>query len=280
MKKLLSIIYIIICVFACCQLQAQSNDTANALTEINQIKRSPDKYFFAEATSKTWEEALDNAKILLTAQLESWAKHENDTIEGYLARANEHLFQIKAMRGQLYRAFVYVARTDILPFSSRQEIMIVPVDKSASPTIELVQVASNISPDAEKERTEPQDTIQRSVPMVEKKDKEESTQKEIEEASKTDYQLTADELKMLEVQSFDDINAFILTLQSINKVKARGKYADMPQNEDCYLFIYNREGNIPAYLHKTRDTYFNLRTKQSDSLSNYKGCGAIWYQLR
>lgn len=278
MKKHLSIIYIIICVFGCCWLQAQSNDTANALIEINQIKRSPDRYFFAEATSKNWEEALDNAKILLTAQLESWAKHENDTIEGYLARANEHLFQIKAMRGQLYRAFVYVARTDLLPISSQQEIMIVPVDKNTGPTIELVQVASSIRPDVEKERTEPQDTIPHSVPMTEKKDKEVSAQNKLEEAPKTDYQLTVDEQKMLDVQSFNGINDFIRRLYSIKKVKDYGNHADMP--EDCYLFIHNHEGNILAYLHKTGDTFFNLKTKQSDSLFNYKGCSLIWYQLR
>jgi hypothetical protein len=37
----------------------------NATQSINEIKRQGGIYLYAESTSQTWEEALDNAKYLL-----------------------------------------------------------------------------------------------------------------------------------------------------------------------------------------------------------------------
>lgn len=266
--RITSSLYILIMCLLCGVSYAQS-DTENALRDINKIKREPDAYFYAEATSQTWEEALDNAKTLLSAQLEAWAKQEKEPIDGYIARANDHLFQIKAMRGQLYRAFVYVKRTDMIPYSSNQEIMVIPVSSDSSPTIELFPKQSEVKPLT-------QDMVDTDIVMKEKKADSDlplgSLYKE--------YRLSAEEERMIQVTTFAEVNTYISSLQSNNKVLRYGKFIDMPQDKDCYLFIYNREGQIPAYLHKTNEGYFNLKTKQPDSISNYKGCGAIWYILR
>lgn len=46
----------------------------NATQSINEIKRQSDIYLYAESTSQTWEEALDNAKYLLGVEIETWVK--------------------------------------------------------------------------------------------------------------------------------------------------------------------------------------------------------------
>jgi hypothetical protein len=59
-----------------------------------------------------------------------------------------------------------------------------------------------------------------------------------------------------------------------------GKYKDMPSGIDCYLFVYNRDMIITAHLYKNNNTYLNLKTGNEDYLVNYKGCGALWFQLK
>ena len=99
-----------------------------------------------------------------------------------------------------------------------------------------------------------------------------------EAAEKAAIQLTDIERDMLNVTSGADIQAFVKGLSNANAIVAFGKFSDMPANTNCLLFVYNRDKDIVAYLRKTGNTYFNLQTKQPDSITNYKGCGAIWLQ--
>ena len=99
-----------------------------------------------------------------------------------------------------------------------------------------------------------------------------------EAAEKAAMQLTDIERDMLNVTSGADIQAFVKGLSNANAIVAFGKFSDMPANTNCLLFVYNRDKEIVAYLRKTGNTYFNLQTKQPDSITNYKGCGAIWFQ--
>jgi hypothetical protein len=53
----------------------------------------------------------------------------------------------------------------------------------------------------------------------------------------------------------------------------------LPATEACYVFIHNREGDIPAHIKWQGAKAVNMATGQSDSIQNYKGCGAIWIQF-
>lgn len=275
--KRISYLYIIMCI--CCAFATAQTNTQNAIQEINQIKRSGDDYFFAEATSQTWEEALENAKTLLSAQIELWAKTEpsDETVEVYVARASEHLFEIKATRGQLFRAFVYVKKSAILALSSTDDVLVVPVNKEETPVVTLVTPVQEESVRSEINETpaekEQQIVAEYTVPEPPQKQPSPNPEKEL-------YQLTPFEREMLSVSSFNNVSDFIRNLQGSNKIGKLGKYADMPHDIECYLFVYNQQGEIPAHLHKTSDGFFNLKTKQADDIKNYKGCGALWFSLR
>lgn len=242
-----AIIYIIMCI-SFVQLSAQEA-VVNAVQEINKIKRSSE-YIYAESTTQDWGEALENAKTLLISQIELWVKSElkdNDSA-GYVAKAGNHIFEIKATRGQLYRAFVYVKKSDLMPYSESDQVLIVPVNKESEMTVSLVE---------QKEKNDT-DTI----------------------AAKPKYVPSDFEKTILNVSSANSINSFIKDLQSTNKISAFGKYAEMPKEGDCYLFVYNPQGEIPAYLYRKGSTYINLKTGEDDEIKIYKGCGAFWFQLR
>lgn len=91
--------------------------------------------------------------------------------------------------------------------------------------------------------------------------------------------LTSDEQVMLEVRSFTQIEPFISGLRVKNVIRDFGKYATLPEGS-CYLFVYNREGNVVAAIRKEGADQTNLETGEKDDVSSYKGCGAIWFRMK
>lgn len=87
------------------------------------------------------------------------------------------------------------------------------------------------------------------------------------------------EKSMLAITDFDQIKPFISDLQEKGKLLDYGKYATLPESE-TYLFVYSKEGKVVAALKKNSAGQINISTGQIDDVTNYKGCGAIWFRTR
>lgn len=237
--------------------------------QINAIKMDMDTYLFAESTTESWESALENAKFLLNIEIENFIKSIGlkDSVVGFVARASNKMMQLQSMRGSRYRAFIYVKKSEIVPYLAGEEVMYVSTDAHSKITpFDPVKAAEEA---AEKAAAEQAAAEQARLDSI----------KAAEEAARLEAaKLTDLERDMLNVTSGADIQAFVKGLSNANAIVAFGKFSDMPANTNCLLFVYNRDKEIVAYLRKTGNTYFNLQTKQPDSITNYKGCGAIWFQ--
>lgn len=85
--------------------------------------------------------------------------------------------------------------------------------------------------------------------------------------------------KILGVTSFFKLKEVMEPLYNQGVIKSFGKYATMTEPQDCYLVIYDPDGDIRAVLGKGIASRKNLSTGNDDSEHNYSGCGAIWFQL-
>lgn len=229
--------------------------------QINAIKMDMDTYLFAESTTESWESALENAKFLLNIEIENFIKSLGlkDSVVGFVARASNKMMQLQSMRGSRYRAFIYVKKSEIVPYLAGEEVMNVPTDAHSQIT--------------------PFDPVKAAAEQAAAEQARLDSIKAAEEAARLEAaKLTDMERDMLAVTAGADIGAFVKELSNNNAIQAYGTFKDMPENTDCLLFVYNRDKEIVAYLRKTGNTYFNLQTKQTDSITNYKGCGAIWFQ--
>ena len=229
--------------------------------QINAIKMDMDTYLFAESTTESWESALENAKFLLNIEIENFIKSIGlkDSVVGFVARASNKMMQLQSMRGSRYRAFIYVKKSEIVPYLAGEEVMNVPTDAHSQIT--------------------PFDPVKAAAEQAAAEQARLDSIKAAEEAARLEAaKLTDMERDMLAVTAGADIGAFVKELSNNNAIQAYGTFKDMPENTDCLLFVYNRDKEIVAYLRKTGNTYFNLQTKQTDSITNYKGCGAIWFQ--
>ena len=94
-------------------------------------------------------------------------------------------------------------------------------------------------------------------------------------------ELTDDEETMAGIYRFANIEPYIKGLMEEQRVKAYGKYASLPEDAPCYLFVYNKDGDVVAVLRQTEDgNHFNLREKRDDNVRYYKNCGALWFQIK
>lgn len=237
----------------------------NATQSINEIKRQGDIYLYAESTSQTWEEAMDNAKYLLGVEIETWVKTlDSKPADGYIAEAQNHILSLKSMRGDRFRAFVYVKKTDIMPIANASQLVVVPVSEKHQTTISEVCPSRSTEevPVTENQNT----TINEVTPTLPQ--------------NATTYKPSKLEEEIMSVTDAGNIGTFIKRLKSEGRLGEYGKYKDMPANIDCYLFIYNRELAIPAYLHKVGGKFINIKSGEQDHVSNYSGCGAWWFQIK
>ena len=248
MKKLL----LSISFLACCLSFSIAQTASDVAKNINKVKRDT-MYIYAEATMKDINEAYDGARALLEMKVGDWvrAQHPSEGIEVCIVKAKEHFIQLETRRGDLYRAFVYVRKSDIMPVADKSEVTVFEV----APVTKSNQIEAK-----------PAIIVTEEMPQVEEKQQV--------------LELTPEEKQMKQIRSFYDVEPYIKGLKGKGVLKAYGKFATMPENEDCHLFVYDKQGNISALLRKAGNTQYNLNSLKEDNIKNYKNCGAIWFQLK
>ena len=241
-------------------------NAAEAKKQINQIKLSGD-YLCAESTNAKWQQAYDDACTLLSVNVEEWAKTQEGlkNVEGLVLCAKNHMLHIQSQRGELYRAFVYVRKTDMMPYTDASTLVVVPMQQQTQTAV--AQGPQNSAPVVPPILTQTDTTgtaiVSLPVPEVQA------------EAVAQRSPFVND---MLEVRNMADIRQYM----SAHNIGADryGKLASLAAvSGEVYMFIYTRQNTIAAcLLRKSDGSYVNLRTNTSDDINNYKGCGAIWFR--
>ena len=261
---------ILILTFFITTIVSAQNPYAESQQQINKIKMDTLYLYSTGTSSVSAKDATQNSRELLALEIEMWLKQivkaDKQTINGYVIKANEHLAEIPVQRGNLYRSFSYVRKADILPYSNKSELLLVELPEE----VQLPQTTTVDDNKAPSEMADKQD---------ESDNKELARETEINKDSEKPV-LTADEEKILAVKNFDGINTFLTQLDKEGRIKDKGKYSTLPDNKDCYIFIYDKDGNIPACLKQNQSGQINLKLGLQDNVRNYKGCGAIWFILK
>ena len=231
-------------------LSTEAQNVVDVAKNINKIKRDT-MYIYAEATMKDLNEAYNGARAILEMKVGDWvhSQYPNEAIELCIVKAKEHLLQLETRRGDFYRAFVYVRKCDIMPVADRSEVTVFEVPPVGSSTPLATTPSIVVSEEAPIE----------NAPVLE---------------------LTSEEEQMRQIRTFNEIEPYIKSLKSKGVLKNYGKYATMPEQEDCYLFVYDQQGSISALIRKSGQNQYNLNTLRHDNVKNYKNCGAIWFQLK
>lgn len=210
-----------------------------ALERINAIKKNAD-YLYGEATKPTQEEAASVAFQMLQDEVMAWNGQNNSQI-------NRIADTIMVRRANMYRVFAYVKKSSLLQESIPQH-----VEPQKTDSVKTEAPKDSLITDGVKKVI-----MQRFF------------------GRKQNDAL----LRLNEAKNFFELKDIMQPLKEEGKIIDYGKYATMEHPEDCYLIVYDPAGNICAILGKGKDERENLRTGLSDSIRNYRGCGAIWFTL-
>ena len=218
---------------------AMADDTDEAKKKINSIKKNS-SYLYAEVTAATADEARSLAEEILYTEINEWAAGQKKlrNSPGLAVNNKQTLWTTMSLpRGNMFRSFIYVKKSDILPVANSEVIANPAAAEDRQATGEEAQpgLVSTVAP-----------VVPEAVAELMKY---------------ADYKPMAER---------------IMRMKAEGKVASYGYYAQLPNPEACYLAIYSREGKLVAFLSPGRERV-NLATGKPDKVANYSVHGAVGF---
>lgn len=251
--------------------------------QMNNIKMQVETYFHGEGCMPNQSDAMDVANQYLLSYLKSWMrKNYIDVSDDNIAQIKNHVQYLERRRGSMYLILAYIPITDL------EGLFGLSLEQPETPVPPVYEPVPPVSYDPEPPvNTTPEPPVNIvPEPSVNTNIDNTTTNDNIADDGDMDWgldeaivTLTPLEEEMLRVTA-EGIGPFIKKLESEYKLSRYGKYADMPADINCYLFVYDRTKTIVAYLRKEGDIYINLQNGTMDDIQNYKGCGAIWFRIK
>lgn len=274
--------------------------------EMNRIKSSPN-YVYGEATRADREEALDAAFEEMMHEADQWAAeqtHDKD-VELSSDDVRELVESLETKRGSQTRVLTCVKLAKLAALLREAGYKVKFKEQPEDGAEEPAGKAENAEDAPEAEKSAPTGETA-NLPEVSVVSIEGLSDDEILDVyllngnSMTPEQEAAVERaaarvaernnvvagtgtaleQILAVRSFYDLKSVMVPLKLNGEITKMGKYRTMRDPLRSYLIVYDTDARIRAVLGPgSENSRKNLRTGQNDSVTNYGGCGAIWFQL-
>lgn len=235
MKKILLIFGLLVFTMA---IYAQDEPTPKA--KITQVMQSEEDYLYADQTCATVEQALERAQNILMQEVEAYLKESGNDGEVVKGTVTEQMVTITVQRGDKYRVFVYVNKSDIDAKTSQPSTEVTVEPKPTEPII--------VS--ATKTKT---DSVQATEIVVKQND---------------DNGILGNIVVMTSrLQIYDYI-------QLLNKEGENISFVEHPSVDEqarMYLILYRRGGQVEAVLTPSdaQGIRHNLATGEPDTKENH-----------
>lgn len=230
-----------VALFSCTSIFAQST-VDEKKKEINAIKKNSD-YIYAEATMADQQAAIDLAKEILYQNVNEWvAKQKKFAGASNVITVNTN-YSVEDMtlpRGNWFRAFMYVKKSDIIPAGNVAVMKVVQKEPEAAEAAPAEPAEPAAKPES------PEDIIKK---------------------------------QLLECKNTGQLSTLLKNLKAEGKVTDYQKLNTITSPEEYVIAIFSKEGVIRAILSEGAERT-NVKTGQPDQISNYKGNGAIGIKIK
>lgn len=292
-KRILMLLFI--CGLAANMVFSQSNTGK----QINDIKRDG-QYFYAESTLETEEKAHETATLMLANFINDYINsnnlpHDKKVTEQDLAKAQS----LSMKRGPMIRVFLYVKKSDFVPDGTvatpaKEEPEVqVPVAKEEpvakeAPVVKEEPIAKK-KPVEEVEQQKPEaktaDTSEQAIPAEDQPNTEPADQP-VETAESNSMRLAVSWQQtaiddILKKSSLPEVVVLLNRLKAEYKVKRMGTYNESKNAALSFWVICENDSNnsLITVLGPGTDSRVNFKTMQHDSLGNYSGKNAMWFDF-
>lgn len=256
--------------------------------QINEIKRDG-QYFYAESTLETEEMARETATLMLANFINDYINsnnlpHDKKVTEQDLAKAQS----LSMKRETRIRVFLYVKKSDFAPVGTVNEMSTKEEPEVQAPIAKEEPVAKDEPIEEvvqQKLETKTTDTSEQAIPAEDQPDTEPADQP-VETADSNSmrlsvpWQQTAIE-DILKKTSLTEVVALLNRLKAEYKVKRMGTYNESKNAALSFWVICENDSNssLITVLGPGTDSRVNFKTMQHDSLGNYSGKNAMWFDF-
>jgi hypothetical protein len=265
---------------------AQSNDDAKA--KIDMVLMNDDLYIYGNVTDT-------NSKTALKLALDEFQNNLGQYLsEKGLTSLNKDAFsdkivKIEVPRGDQWRAFVYVKKSDLTstPSAPSQISQSQPTQSQNVPPVarpedkEPVAVKPPVTETTQETQREPEKTEPTPTHVEPKPERVEPKPAQVEPARAASYTPSNNiEESLLAMSRSNEVMTYLDNMKKNNIIADYNRYAPANGQESYYVVLYKRTGEVVTILAPGGQTRKNLQTNEEDSLSNHPGCGTIWFKIK
>lgn len=290
------------CVLAINMVFSQSSNTSK---QINDIKRDG-QYFYAESTLETEAAAHESATLMLANFINDYINNNNlpsnkKVTEKDLASAKS----LSMNRGPMVRVFLYVKKSDYVSEESASNAAAKKEERTAEVSSIEKEVTESVSKQVVEKQESQQQVIEKQAPVIEKQAPVTEKQAAVVETPKqqpeektvnpplADTVVADNSLRlpiewqqvainnMLKESSLKGVMTLLSRMKAEYKVKRFGTYNECGNAALSFWIICENDSNMSliTILGPGTDSRVNFKTLQYDSLGNYSGKNAIWFEL-
>lgn len=224
--------------FALCSMAALAQTADEQKKKIASVKKS-NNYIYAEVTTTDQQQAIDLATDMLHQNVNEWAAKEKKfagSAKIITVNTNYDVEQITMPRANMFRAFMYVKKSDIIP-ANNVEVRDTPTEVAS--TSSTKPKAATITPISNNTRDAVVSTL-------------------------------------LAIKNTGQLSAKLKELKANGKVSEYNNLRGLKDKNmtEYIMVVFNKEGNVEAVLSEGENR-INLSSGNPDQLTNYKGRGAI-----
>lgn len=266
-----------------------SQEDKNA--EINKIKRNRDYLTVTGTSTVSAEEASENAKMLIDVEIEQWIQENAECLDiaGYIKTIKKNLTIIETKNGNLFRAFIYVKKKDILPFYEHETVIAELPDSIVveTPVVDTMKTVEVVIPlvDENIVKVESEENLVSTVEYLS------SVEKPLEEVVVAPLESAIggisnveEERAMLRNYSVSSVSKYLGKLKRADRLSEYGKEVAWPGNGVVYFFFADYNNVVRGYIKVSDGNGINLangeKVEIADYLVKYESGTYIWFTLK
>jgi len=266
-----------------------SQEDKNA--EINKIKRNRDYLTVTGTSTVSAEEASENAKMLIDVEIEQWIQENAECLDiaGYIKTIKKNLTIIETKNGNLFRAFIYVKKKDILPFYEHETVIAELPDSIVveTPVVDTMKAVEVVIPlvDENIVKVESEENLVSTVEYLS------SVEKPLEEVVIAPLESAIggisnveEERAMLRNYSVSSVSKYLGKLKRADRLSEYGKEVAWPGNGVVYFFFADYNNVVRGYIKVSDGNGINLangeKVEIADYLVKYESGTYIWFTLK
>lgn len=229
---------------------------------IYNIKKSH-SYIYAEVTAPEQQDAIDLATDLLHQRVNEYVatqKKYEGAQQIVTVNTQYDVENIIMPRADVYRAFIYVKKKDILPSSNT---VVQNIRQETAPLQSKIEdVEKNVDQELEKE-------LEKEAQNVETTDS----------AEKPVLVLSETERRIMACKTTKEMRQELDKLKAEGKIESFEKFSKLNDLSAYLMVVFDTSGIIKAVLSEGVEKK-NVSTGEPDELNNYKGCGAVGVKIK